>query len=129
MKGQEINVCSVPSHLPFLERSWEERRAKRSFNLEFQLEFFFLIGEIVEDVWGDSNHGDPSTEQDDVGLQLLQSSCLVRFTHEHSWKHFCFFAKSKLLRFEIEQSKTLASSLVLFFLKSAVNLSKTKNLE
>lgn len=62
-------------------------RKRSGVDLKFESELIRFGGEVVKDVRGDSDDGDPSSEHGDVGPQLLQSRCLVGLPHEHSRKH------------------------------------------
>lgn len=56
-------------------------------DLELELEFLFLTGEVMKNIGRDSDDGNPSPEHRHVAPKLLQSRRLVRLPHKHSRKH------------------------------------------
>ncbi|GER50405.1 sulfate transporter 1 [Striga asiatica] len=88
--GQKYQNKEISSNLePELNRG----RARS----ELELQRFILIEQVVENVRGGPNHGDPSSEHGHVTLELLQRRRLVWLPHKHAWKHFSYFFSSDFL--------------------------------
>ncbi|THG13421.1 hypothetical protein TEA_000788 [Camellia sinensis var. sinensis] len=73
--------------------------------LEVEVELFIAIREVVENVRGDPNHGDPNTEHGYVAAKLLQSHFFVRFPSEHSRKHPCLVFLSVIFSLQRREEK------------------------
>lgn len=76
-------------------------------DLELELELVFLTGEVVKNIGGDTDHGDPCPEHRHVAPQLLESHRLVRLPHKHPRKHVAFSLSrsGKPRSFEISKVK------------------------